>query len=376
MAVSFSDLPALHKPYKAEIADVLEQALTHGEFVLGSALGNFERNFAREIGTSAAVGVASGTDALLLSLYAIGVAAGDEVICPALGSMAMAEAIVRSGASIVFVDVGQDMTIDTEAVRAAISEKTKVILAAHTFGLAADVVELSQIAADYGIYLIEDVTQAAGASVDGRNLGTYGISGAFSFYPTSTLGCLGDGGMIVTDSEEMAQRVRLYRNHGQTPDQEYVYSVIGFCSRLDSLQAAFLDLKLESLREDNADRVANASYYDAHIPKEFFTLPEYREDGSHVYSQYTIQHPARDEVRNFLSERQIDTRVYHPVPLHLQPALEYLGYRPGHFPVSETLSENSLSLPIQPGLSRRCLDEVAHTLDLYAKTHPVAAATT
>lgn len=372
MAVPFMDLARLHRPIKEDLAKAFDDCLTNSDFILGPTLKRFEENFAKEMNTRNALGVASGTDALLLSLQAIGVGPGDEVICPAFGFVATTDVILRLGASVVFVDIREDMTIDTDAVRAAVNERTKAIIAVHLFGLAADIEALAQIASDYSIYLIEDVAQATGGEVNGRALGTFGIAGCFSFYPTKNLGAMGDGGMVITESDELADRVRLLRDHGRQDHNTFV--AVGYNSRLDSLQAAMLDIKLESLREDNADRIANAQFYEDHLTKDFFQLPPLRTDNSHVYHQYTIRHPQREALKSFLSERQIETRVYYPLPLHLQPCFEFLGYREGHFPQAEAAASQVLSIPMFPGLTRKELDEVAHTMELYAKTHPMAAA--
>lgn len=372
MAVSFLDLARIHKPVKDELLKVVEDCITHNDFILGSRLKTFEGNFAQFVKSKHAIGVSSGTDALLLTLHALGVGPGDEVICPAYGFVATADVIVRLGATVVFVDVREDANIDPDAVRLAITEKTKAIIAVHLFGLISNIEVLAQIAADYGVYLIEDVAQACGAESNGRAAGTFGIAGCFSFYPTKNLGGLGDGGMVITETDELAARLRLLRDHGRDGDVQF--TCVGYNSRLDSIQAAMLDIKLGTLAEDNADRMANAAFYNGKLNKEVFTLPEYRDDGSHVYNLYTIRHANRNELKTFLSERGIETRVYYPLAMHMQPCFEMLGYREGHFPVSEALAKSVLSLPIFPGLTRKELDEVTHTLDLYAKTHPMAPA--
>ncbi len=372
MAVSFMDLARLHKPLKEELHEAFEACLTSSDFILGPHLKEFEENFAKQMNAKHAIGLASGTDALLLTLHALGVGPGDEVIVPAFGFVATADIVLRLGATVVFVDIRSDYTLDVDAVRVAVTERTKAIIAVHLFGLAAQLDQLSQLCTDYGVYLIEDVAQACGGEFAERPLGAHGIAGCFSFYPTKNLGGLGDGGMITTDTDELAARVRLLRDHGRESDNRFVG--IGYNSRLDSIQAAWLNIKLQSLDEDNADRVANASFYNENLSKDVFNLPPFRSDGTHVYNLYTVRHPHRDELKNFLAERQIETRVYYPVPLHLQPALEIVGYREGHFPQSELAAKQVLSIPIYPGLTRQELDEVAHTLQLYAKTHPLSPA--
>jgi dTDP-4-amino-4,6-dideoxygalactose transaminase len=366
------DLARLHKPLEEELSEAMRRCIEKSDFILGASVQSFEANFARQLGANHAVGVASGTDALLLTLQAIGIGPGDEVICPAYGFVATAEVVLRLGAGVVFVDITPQYTIDPEMVKLAITERTKAILAVHLYGLTCDMQSLAQIATDYGIYLIEDVAQAAGARWGDRSLGAIGIAGCFSFYPTKNLGGMGDGGMVTTESDELADRLRVLRNHGRQ-DRD-VHTAIGYNSRLDSIQAAMLDVKLTTLAEDNADRVANAEYYDANSSKDYFELPPLRTDGSHVYNLYTIRCPQRDHLKSFLMERQIETRVYYPTPIHLQPAFEILGYQAGHFPQSELAAQQVLSLPVYPGLTRQELEEVTHTLDLYVKTHPLQIA--
>lgn len=372
MAVPFIDLARIHKPYREEMTQVFEDSVTNNDFILGPTLKTFEQNFARAMNSRHALGVASGTDALLLSLHAVGVGPGDEVICPAFGFVATADVILRLGATVVFVDIGEDFNMDPVAVRAAITDNTKAIIAVHLFGQACDMSQLTAIAADYGIYLIEDVAQATGGEYAERKLGTFGIAGCFSFYPTKNLGGIGDGGMIITDSDELAERVRLFRNHGS--EAKEIYLAIGYNSRLDSIQAGVLDLKLANLSEDIADRIANASFYESHLSKEFFALPDFTDDGSHTYNNYTIRTPQRDQLQTFLAERHIESRVYYARPMHLQPCFEILGYAEGHFPMSEAASQEVLSIPVFPGLTRHELEEVVHMIELFAKTHPVTAA--
>lgn len=369
MAVSFIDFPRLHKPFHDELLEVFERSLSTNDFVLGPMVAAFEQNFASQMGARHALGVASGTDALLLTLQAIGIGPGDEIICPVFGFVATADVVFRLGGSIVFVDVGDDLNMDIESVRAALTDRTKAIIAVHLNGLACDMDALTQIANDYGIYLIEDCAQSCGGSWGERSLGTFGIAGCFSFYPSKNLGAFGDGGLVLTDSDELAERIRLYRDHGADADKQFL--TIGYNSRLDSIQAGVLDVKLPNLAEDVADRQANAAYYNEHIPQDSFVLPPFREDGTHAYNNYTVRCAQRDELRTFLAERQIDTKIYYPVPMHLEPCFEMLGYAAGHFPKAEQAAAEVLSLPVFPGLTKRELEEVVHMMDLFVKTHPV-----
>jgi dTDP-4-amino-4,6-dideoxygalactose transaminase len=371
MAVPFLDLSRSHNPIMSELLGTVEEVIQTNAYILGPAVSRFEKNFAERMGAKHAIGVNSGTDALLMTLHALGLQPGDEVICPVFTFVATADVIPRIGANIVFVDVNQDFTIDVNAVRAAITERTRAVFAVHLFGKAADVVALQQLCTEFGIHLIEDVCQATGAEVNGKAIGTYGIAGAFSFYPTKNLGGFGDGGMVITDNDELAHRLKLYRDHGRDENRRFVE--IGYNSRLDSLQAALLDVKLGSLDEDNADRVANASYYNNTLNGEVFTLPNAGGEGEHVYNLYTIRHPQRDLLRQFLKDRGIDTAIYYERPLHMEPCFEYLGYVEGHFPVAEAATREVLALPIFPGLTRKEMEEVTHAMQLFAQTFSPAA---
>ena len=372
MAVSFLDLSRLHDPIKDELLEAVQEVVKSNQYILGPTVKNFESNFARQMKARHAVGVNSGTDALMMTLHALGIQPGEEVICPVYTFVATAEIVARLGANIVFVDVNQDFTIDIEAVRASITERTRAIIAVHLFGRAADVVALQQICSEFGLHLVEDCCQATGAEVNGQPVGTFGTAGCFSFYPTKNLGGFGDGGMIITNNEELANRVAIYRDHGR--DSSGTFVDMGYNSRLDAIQAAMLNVKLQTLDEDNADRVANASFYDDHLNKDVFTLPAAGGEGEHVYNLYSVRHPNRDHVRSFLKERMIDTALYYPRPLHLEPCFAYLGYQAGHFPVAEQVSREIFQLPVAPGLTRKELDEVAHAMALYAQTYPAATA--
>lgn len=367
MAVSFMDLSRQHQPIRNDLLKVVEDVIKSNQYILGPAVSTFEQNFARRMQSRHAIGVNSGTDALLLTLHALGIQPGEEVICPAFTWVATADVIARLGLTTVFCDIDEDFNIDPEAVRASITERTRAVIAVHLFGRAANLGALLEICNEHGIHLIEDCAQATGAEYNGKPVGTWGVAGCFSFYPTKNLGGFGDGGMILTDNDELAERLRLFRDHGRDADNSFLE--IGYNSRLDSLQAALLDVKLPNLDEDNADRQANAAFYQQTLNPEVFTLPRPAADGEHVYNLYTIRHPQRDQLRTFLKDRGIDTAIYYKRPLHVQPCFEYLGYQEGHFPVSEQMSREVLSLPVAPGLTRQELEEVAHALDLFAKTY-------
>jgi dTDP-4-amino-4,6-dideoxygalactose transaminase len=372
MAVSFLDLSRQHLPIKEELLEAVEELIKSNQYVLGPSVTRFEQNFAQRMKARHAIGLNSGTDALLLTLHALGVQPGEEVICPAFTWVATADVIPRIGASIVFADIDEDFNIDPESVRQMITERTRAVIVVHLFGRVANIAALQEICAEQGIHLIEDCAQATGAEINGKPVGTFGVAGCFSFYPTKNLGGFGDGGMILTENEELAARLRIYRDHGRDGNNNFLE--IGYNSRLDSLQAALLDVKLPSLDEDNADRLANAAFYNATLNPEVFRMPRPAGEGEHVYNLFTIRHAQRDMLRTFLKERGVDTAIYYQKPLHLQPCFEYLGYQEGHFPVAEQMCREVLSLPVAPGLTRKDLDEVAHAMDLFAQTYSGSAA--
>ena len=372
MTVSFHNLSRQNGPFREDYLESFNATLSDSQYVLGASLEKFEKKVASYLGIQQAIGVNSGSDALLMTLHGLGVIEpGDEVICPAFCYPEVANVLPRVGANITFVDVNADFLLDVEAVKESITDRTRVIVCPHLFGRVADLVELQQISSEYGVHLIEDCTHAMGARSNERHVGTFGIAGIYSFYPTRNLGGLGDGGLVVTNNLQLADRLRQYRSLGRERDGRCVD--IGYNSRLDTIQATFLDIKLGSLDEDNEDRIANASYYDAALNADAFVTPSEVPEGEHVYSHYTIRHSKRDDVLKFLRERMIESMVYYPFPLHLEPCFTYQGYQKGHFPVAEQLCSDVLSLPVSPGLTRRELEKVVHALDLYAQTYSAPA---
>ncbi|MCE5230641.1 DegT/DnrJ/EryC1/StrS family aminotransferase [bacterium] len=371
MTVPFIDLTRINQPYAADVKSALDALIESGEFVLGESVRRFEENFAKRMRAAHAIGVANGPDGVYLALLALGLQPGEEVICPVFGYPAAAVAIPRIGATPIFAEVDENFLIDPESVRALVSERTRAILAVHTFGRACNMTALEQISSEFGLHLIEDATHACGAEIGGTPVGSIGIAGIYSFYPSRNLGAIGDGGMIVTNNEELAARLRLYRDLGRDADGRTVD--LGVSSRLEDFQAAVLDLKLASLDEDNADRIANADFYREQLNGETFAMPAPVDDLGHVYNMFVIRHAQRDQLRNFLKERLVETRVHYPRPLHLEPCFQYLGYQEGQFPTAERLCKEVLSLPINPGLSRREIDEVVHAMSLFAQSFPAAA---
>jgi len=361
MKVPFTDLRPQHQDLMGKIIPAIEQVFAESSFVLGPAVEQFESAVAKMCGVPHAVGVNSGTDALLMSLKALGVGQGDEVVVPTFTFVSVADVVVRIGARPVFTDVDPltyNMAIDS--VTQAITSKTKAIMAVHMFGQACDLAQLMQLANAHGIFLVEDVSQAMGGRIGNKYLGTMGVTGCFSFHPASNLGGAGDGGMIVTHNDEVADRVRRYRDHGRRADGSF--EDIGYNSRLSSIQAAILRIKLEELNEMIAERVENARYYTELLREANIQLPDFYERGEHTYNSFTVQCEERDALRQFLAEREISTGLCYRRPLHLEPCFSYLGYKQGDFPVAELLCERVLQLPVFPGMKKKGLEEVATSI--------------
>lgn len=322
-------------------------------FILGSEVQAFENEIAEMIGVRAAVGCASGSDALLLALMALGVGPGDEVVVPAFTFVATAGSVARLGAKPVFVDILPDsFNVDPVQVERAITARTRAIIPVHLFGLPAELDAIMKIAAARNVAVVEDAAQAIGARYRGTQVGSIGQFGCFSFYPSKNLGGAGDGGLVTTNSPEMAERLRALRDHGATA--KYHYEFLGINSRLDALQAAILRVKLRHLGDWTAARRRNAYRYRALFSsvdlKEYVQLPAAPGHCFHVYNQFTIRARDRDRLREHLKTRGIPTEVYYPSPLHLEPAFRYLGYRAGQCPEAEAACREVLSLPNYPEL--------------------------
>jgi dTDP-4-amino-4,6-dideoxygalactose transaminase len=380
------DLRAQYESIAPEIRAALDEALTAQQFVLGPQCEALEREVAEVCGTRCGVGVASGTEALELALYACGVGAGDEVIVPAFTFIATGSAVTALGARPVFADIEPaTFNLDPSQVEAHITPRTRAIVVVHLFGLAADMDPILALAARHGISVIEDNAQSIGARHHGRKTGSMGRAGCLSFYPSKNLGAYGDAGMIVTDDEKLATRLRALRNHGQT--SRYLSTERGWNSRLDELQAAILRVKLRHLANWTAARQAHARRYDSllrDLPG--ITLPRVPVGREHVYYLYTIRvlglvpgraarraaggavgtDPGRearsDVVQQRLADRGVTSVVYYPVPLHLQPLYASLGGKPGDFRVSERASREVLSIPLYPELTDAQVERVAQAL--------------
>ena len=354
--VPLLDLERQYLPLKAQIAEALQRVCDSGWFVLGPDVKDLEKDLADYCGSRHAVGCASGSDALLLALMAADVGAGDEVILPSFTFFATASAVTRLGAKPIFADIDPDtFNIDPAEVQRLIGPATKAILPVHLFGQCAEMDAICRMAKAAGIAVIEDAAQAIGAELNGRRVGALGDIGCFSFYPTKNLGGAGDGGMLTCDSDGLAERLRLLRGHGMHP--RYYHQLIGINSRLDSFQAAVLNVKLPHLDEWSAMRMENAARYhrmfgEAGLDR-IVGLPPTAPGRRHVWNQYVIRVPdgRRDELRKSLGEAKIGAEIYYPLGLHEQECFQYLGYERGDLPQTDRAAQEVLALPIFPELT-------------------------
>ena len=354
-AFDFLDLKAQFKTIRQDVMVAVTNVLESQHFILGEEVRLFEQEVAAELASAHAVTCASGTDALILAMLAAGIGPGDEVITTPFSFIATAGSIARVGARPVFVDIDpQSFNLDTAAIEAAITPRTRAILPVHLFGLPADLDPIMRLAEQHNLIVIEDAAQAIGARYKERNIGTIGTFGCFSFFPSKNLGGAGDGGLITTQDAALAERLRLLRIHGSK--KKYHHDILGTNSRLDALQAAILRVKLRYLDRWTAGRQARANYYRSlfatHDLRAFVELPcTPPNDTVHVYNQFTIRCSQRDALRDFLKQVGVPTEVYYPLPLHLQPAFAYLCYRERQFPQAEQASREVLSLPVYPELN-------------------------
>ena len=360
-SVPYVNIAAQHAPMKAEILEAIGQVIDRGDFILGVAVEEFERRFAELLGVRHATGVGNGTDALLLSLRALGVGPGDEVITAPNSFVASASCISLAGARPAFADVGDDYNLDPAALERAITPRSKAILPVHLTGRPAQMGPIMEIAREHGLAVVEDCAQAVLATYRGQLAGTFGAAGCFSLHPLKTLNAIGDGGVIVTDDDALAEQLRILRNVGLRTRDEV--AVASGNSRLDTLQAAVLLVKLKYLEGFTAKRRANAAFYrQALADIDGVQLPLPDGEAQSVYHIFMIQAEQRDELKAYLQERGIGTGIHYPIPIHLQPAMAELGFKPGTFPVAERQAGRILSLPIYPELEEADLAYVADSI--------------
>ena len=354
--VPLLDMKRQYEPLREEILAAVQHVCDSGRFILGPDCEQLEQAVAQYTGARHVIACASGSDALLLALMALDLGQGDEVICPSFTFFATASAVWRLGARPVFVDIEPaTFNLDPRKLPAAVSKRTKAIIPVHLFGQCAAMDEIGDVAAKHGLPLVEDACQSIGAAYAGRSAGTLGDVGCFSFYPTKNLGGVGDGGLLTTDREDLAAKLRLLRVHGMEP--RYYHQVVGINSRLDTIQAAVLNVKMPHLETWARQRETNALDYHSLFAEyrldKILTLPQTARAARHVWNQYTIRVPdgRRDELRKHLAAAKIGTEIYYPVPLHEQACFAGLGYKRGSLPETERAAREVLSLPIFPELT-------------------------
>jgi dTDP-4-amino-4,6-dideoxygalactose transaminase len=355
VTVPFGYLDRQFAEIDAYVEDV-RALVRSGDFTLGAAVADFERRFAALCAAPHAIGVGTGTDALALSLKMLGVGAGDEVITTPTTFIATVGAIVQVGARPVFVDSEEGFVIDPALIEAAVTPRTKAIVPVHYTGNVADMPRIMDVARRHGLHVVEDACQAIGASLDGKPVGSWGATACFSLHPLKNLNVWGDGGVIVTHSDELAQQLRLYRNHGLINRDEV--AIFGVNSRLDTLQAVIGNRLIRDVDVITSRRIANAERFDRALCglADDLRVPVRRPGVKHVYHLYVVRARRRDALLSYLQQRGVDARVHYPIPVHLQRAAAWLGYRDGDFPVSERDSKSILTLPAHQHLSDEEID--------------------
>ena len=367
MKVPFSDLTGQYLSIRREIDDAIKEVLDCADFILGRQVESFEKQFAEYCGTKFAVGVGSGTAAIYFALRALDIGNGDEVIIPANAYFAAAEAVSLVNASPVFVDINPvTYAIDTEKLEKAVTRRSRVIMPVHMYGLPADMDPISEIAGKHGLEVVEDSCQGHGAEYKNKKTGSLGRIGCFSFYPGKNLGAFGEGGMITTDDGSIAEKIIALRNHGQS--RKHHHDMIGWNSRLQGIQGAVLKVKLRYLDSWNGLRREKAKYYDGLMSDLDITLPCSDDCCLHVYHLYVVRAEKRDDLREYLQMKSIETGLHYPIPIHLQKAYFDLGFRKGSFPVAEKSAGEILSLPLYPELTIEQVDYVAASIRKFFET--------
>jgi len=362
------DLTAQYHSIKQEIDAAVLSTLTSGHFILGPQVTKFEESIASYLGVKHAIGLASGTDALVIALRALNIGTGDEVIIPAYTFFATAGTVMSVGAKPVIVDIDpQSYQIDVSRIEAAITPKTKAIIPVHLYGHPAEMNPILDIARGYNLKVVEDNAQAFGAEYKGKKTGSFGDIGCLSFFPTKNLGAFGDGGGVVTNDDALAEQMRMLRAHGWK--KKYYSEMVGYNSRLDAMQAAILQVKLPYLDSWNDKRRELAHRYTEKLISSGVVTPVEREWGRHVYHLYIVRSSRRAELQSFLKERGIASEVYYPLPPHLSIPCRKFGYKGGDFPHAELAAEQTLALPLYPELTETQQDEVITAVGEFAERY-------
>lgn len=359
------DLAAQFQSIKKDVLTQLESFIDNGTYIMGQRVSLLEQQIAEKLGVSYAVGVANGTDALILTLDAFGIGEGDEVITTPYTFFATAEAISRRGAIPIFVDVDPvTFNLDPSQIESVITPRTKAIMPVHLFGHPADMDPINRLAQKYGLIVVEDACQAFGARYQDKLVGGFGHAACFSFFPTKNLGTMGDGGIVVTSDPAIASKIRKLRHHGS--NAKYYHDELGYNSRLDELHAMILLIALSRIDEWNERRREIAGRYQEQLGHlSYLNLPEDAQDAQSVYHLYCIGSDERDGIVSWLRGSGVQTGIYYPCPLHLQMAYKHLGYEPGDFPVAERLSETLFAIPMHPFLSESDQDTICSQLIKY-----------
>ncbi|MGE0884209.1 MAG: DegT/DnrJ/EryC1/StrS family aminotransferase [Blastocatellales bacterium] len=364
MKVPLLDLVAQHQTIRDEVMEAVTRVFETQQFIMGAGVADFERDAAEYCQSKHAIGCASGSDALLLALMALGVGTGDEVITTSYTFFATASSITRLGARPIFVDIAyDDFNLNVELLERAITPRTRAIMPVHLFGQCARMDVIADVAAKHNLPIVEDAAQAIGSDFKGIRAGNMGVIGCFSFFPSKNLGGAGDGGLMTTNDDELAAKLSILRVHGMEP--KYYHQVVGINSRLDALQAAVLRVKLKYLDQWTAGRQANAARYDELFREAGFeeiVTPKVHGDSRHIFNQYTIRCQRRDELKAHLLASGVGVEVYYPVPLHQQQCFAFLDYKTGDLPVTEEAAKECLSLPIYPEMTTAQQDYVVESI--------------
>lgn len=363
MRVNFNILDRQYKKYQSEYEQKALKVLRNGWYVLGEEVENFEREFAQYIGTRYCVGLANGLDALTISFRALGIGEGDEVIVQANAYIACVMGITINNATPVFVEPDTFYNLDASKIEEKITNKTKAILVVHLYGQTSDMDEILSVAKRYNLKVVEDCAQSHGSLYKEKKTGSFGDIACFSFYPSKNLGCFGDGGAITTNDESLARNIKVLRNYGS--QKRYYNEVVGFNSRLDELQAGLLRVKLGHLDELNRERELLALRYLEMIKNDKILLPQIRENASAVWHLFVIYTKEREQLQNYLFDREISTVIHYPIPPYLSEAYEYLGFKHGDFPITEDYANSVLSLPLYNGMTEEEQMAVIEALNSY-----------
>lgn len=365
--IQLTDLGKQYNTIKKEITEKIEEVLESHSFILGEYVAEFENKFSKLHNSKYCSGCSNGTSAIFLALKAMGIKEGDEVITTPLTFIATSEPICQLGAKPVFVDIDPDTyTIDTSKIEKAITERTKAIIPVHLYGNPANMEKIMQIATKYNLKVLEDCAQAHLAEFNSKKIGTFGDAATFSFFPGKNLGAYGDAGCVITNKTEIEEKVRKLLDHGRS--SKYCHEFIGYNERMDGIQAAILLVKMKYIEEWTEKRIQNAKLYDKLLSfNKAIKIPTVQENAKHVYHLYVIQINNRQEVMEYLKHKGITASIHYPIPLHLQPALSYLGYKNGDFPFAEEACKRVLSLPMYPELTGEQIEFICDEVNKAAK---------